>query len=168
MCCSDCVEWLTSHSAKRSGHVSRCVSVCKCHFHKEHMGEWRSSNPGNPIGCVTPRHSLIGSRASLVLSFSSQKPELSIMGSNNSKADSLALCLAVLHVKFVGDFTGFLLCTSAFICSKLLKDLQAESRYQIHVWSAVWGANCTQTNRLPVNLSDECLGSKCYLCISQL
>lgn len=164
------MESLTSHSAKLSGHILRCVSVCKCHFHKKHVGEWRSSSlaADSPTGCVTPRHLLAGSWVSLVLSFSSQKPELSVMGSNNSKADSLTVCLAVLHVKFVGDFTGFLLCTSAFICSKLLKDLQAESHYQIHVWSAVWGANCTQTNRLPVNLSDECLGSKCYLCISQL
>lgn len=131
--CLDCVESLTSHSAKLSGHILRCMSVCKCHFYKKHVGEWRSSNPaaGSPAGCVTPRHLLAGSRMSLVLSFSSQKPELSVTGSNNSKADSLTVCFAVLHVKFVGDFAGFLLCTSAFICSKLLKDLQAESRYQI-------------------------------------
>lgn len=53
------------------------------------------------------------------------------------------------------------------VYTRLLKNLWENSATR-HVWSRVWGANCTQTNRLPVNLSAKCLGSGCCPYISQL
>lgn len=164
-------------SAECPHHVPRCVSVWNWHFPNRHVAGAAMLQPGNrkrvagvsPAGCVTLKS--LGSWVNLVLNFSLWKHELSSLGSNKGRANSPAACSALLHVKFVRDFTGFPLYILACIysrsapgCEKPCKQNSA-TRY---VWSKVWGANCTQTNRLPVNLSAKCLGSKCYLYISQL
>lgn len=118
LCCLCCMVSLAYHSAKCSCHMARCVSACKWHFCKKHVGEQRSFHPAAPQVVLHSGIWFARSWVSLVLSFSSEKIELSIMASNKGKAEPPTVCLTLLRVKFVGGFAGFLLYTSAYICSK--------------------------------------------------
>lgn len=81
------------------------------------------------------------------------------------------MCLALLHVDFFGGFTALPLHPWVYVystCTPGCWKICEQNSATRHVWSRVWGVNCTQTNRLPVNLSAKCLGSGCCPYISQL